>query len=143
MMFLYRIFALSISMDVIGSALVSQTVQYETMNKAPDSSSLIGSISSTSIIEMCLIRCSNKVDCKSVVYEDSKCRLYNTTNDSSVLTTGQRAVSLIRRKSSYGKVLSVPSLCFTLFRQLLLCYFVCSFFILVKLMENSLHSRCE
>ncbi|KAK2149723.1 hypothetical protein LSH36_440g02039 [Paralvinella palmiformis] len=104
-MFLYRIFALSISMDVIGSALVSQTVQYETLNKAPDSSSLIGSISSTCIIEMCLIRCSNKVHCKSVVYEDSKCRLYNTTNDSSVLTTGQRAVSLIRRKSSYANII--------------------------------------
>lgn len=95
---------LSLSMIVNGSTLISQKVQYNDMDKAPDISSWIRPLSVVSILQTCLIRCSVTPECKAVLYENSKCYLYSTSDGSSVLIFGQQAVSVVSRKSIYGTV---------------------------------------
>ncbi|KAK2143859.1 hypothetical protein LSH36_807g00141 [Paralvinella palmiformis] len=72
------------------------------MDKAPDISSWIRPLSVVSILQTCLIRCSVTPECKAVLYENSKCYLYSTSDGSSVLIFGQQAVSVVSRKSIYG-----------------------------------------
>jgi len=74
------------------------------MDKAPDISSWIRPLRVVSILEMCLIGCSETNECKAVLYENSKCYLYNTSDGCAILMSGQQAVSVVSRKSIYGTI---------------------------------------
>jgi hypothetical protein len=63
------------------------------MNMAPDVSFRIQIVPDVPIIQKCLMKCSKRWDCKSVVHGDQDCSLYNTTNGIHVLTAGQKMVA--------------------------------------------------
>ena len=101
---LYLFCVLLFSITVNGSTIISQKVQCNDMDKAPDISSWIRPLRVVSILEMCLIGCSETNECKAVLYENSKCYLYNTSDGCAILMSGQQAVSVVSRKSIYGTI---------------------------------------
>jgi len=101
-MMLYLFCLLSLSMTVNESTLISQKVEFKDIDKAPDISSWIRPLRIVSVLEMCLLSCSKITECKYVLYDSPKCYLYNTSDGSSVLMSGQQAVLVVLSKSFCG-----------------------------------------
>ena len=83
--------------------LLSRIEKYKDMKKAPNASSKIGIIHYSSTLSHCLLDCSKKDRCVSVVYEGTTCHLYNSIVGSANLIPGQKAVGQLSRESKYGK----------------------------------------
>ncbi|KAK2140518.1 hypothetical protein LSH36_1329g00009 [Paralvinella palmiformis] len=79
--------------SVISSRLISRQIQYKGTDKKPADLTIIEVLSDTSEVATCLLYCSKKTDCKSVVYEDTKCYLYSTSVGSLPLASGQKAIA--------------------------------------------------
>jgi hypothetical protein len=84
-LFLCRVHALTYAVNTV----------YQEMNLAPGVSSRIQIDPDIPIIQMCLTKCSNKQECKSVVYGDQICSLHNTTDGLQVLDAGHKMVAKI------------------------------------------------
>jgi len=90
-LFCFSVLYLQIS--VISSRLISRQIQYKGTDKKPADLTIIEVLSDTSEVATCLLYCSKKTDCKSVVYEDTKCYLYSTSVGSLPLASGQKAIA--------------------------------------------------
>ena len=85
--------------------LVGQRIHYKYTVKRPDNQSIIGVLTDTSTVELCLLNCSRNKDCKCVVYEEgNQCYLYGTSEGSIPLAAGHVAIVEIEREPTSGNV---------------------------------------
>ncbi|KAK2149859.1 hypothetical protein LSH36_434g02039 [Paralvinella palmiformis] len=67
------------------AVIVRKVSSFKEMKLVPDEAYRIDDIKQVFSVSACLLECSRKDDCQSVIHEGSKCSLYNTT-----LVTGQK-----------------------------------------------------
>ena len=79
----------------------SMIAKYRDLDLAPDSQYLFDVIQDTPRIDACLIHCSKKIDCLSIVLEGTTCSLYKTPIGHVPLTPGQKAVGEVTREAKY------------------------------------------
>jgi hypothetical protein len=71
---------------------------FQEMNLAPDVSFRIQIDPDVPMIQKCLMKCSKKEGCKSVVYGNQTCSQYSTTYGIHELTAGQKMVAMVSLK---------------------------------------------
>ena len=100
---LHGLYMASLLATIFSSQLTSKVVHYKDMAMAPNAATAIDNIKNTPHVESCLIKCSKNKDCKSIVFEETTCSLYDTSVGSVPLTQGQKAIAEEWSQSKYGK----------------------------------------
>ena len=99
---MYQLYVFCLLIRIAAAAFASTGIQYKDMEKAPEASAKIGTLNDAPKLEHCLIACSRNADCKSIVYDDGRCHLYDTRRASVTLTSGQKAAAEISKEVMHG-----------------------------------------